>query len=129
MKALGASLLLIAILAVAKPAGADSIYKGTLAADQPFTLNVDNGAIGQGKTTVTVVYYLTVGRPATKFDVLIVAAGARESFLQVIPRGTHLIAIELPPPSNGTVLVDARQGPSAFAHDCQRGCTLTFDLQ
>jgi len=129
MKALGASLLLIALLSVARPAGADSIYKGTLAADQPFTLNLDNAGISSGKTTVAVIYYLTLGRPATKFEVFIVAAGARESFLQVIPRGTRLIAIELAPPNNTTVNVEAAQGSSSFTQACVRGCTLTFDLQ
>jgi len=48
MKSLGASLLLIALLSAAKPAGAASVYMGTLAADQPFTLNVDNAASPAG---------------------------------------------------------------------------------
>ena len=129
MKALCASLLLIALLSVAKPVGADSIYKGTFAADQPFTVELDNGQITTGKTTVTVIYYLIGGRPATKFDVHIVAAGARESFLQVIPRGTYLIAIELAPPINSTVNVELIQGFQSFTQTCVRGCTLTFDLQ
>jgi len=129
MKELGASLLLIALLSIAKPVGAASVYMGTLAGDQPFTLNIDNATNGQGKTSVTVVYYLTGGRPATKFDVHFVPAAAREGFLQVIPRGTRLIAVEVAGPANSIVLVDARQGATAFAWDCVSGCTLTFDVQ
>lgn len=78
---------------------------------------------------MTVVYYLTTGRPATHFDVHVVAAGAREGFLQVIPRGAHLIVVELASQSGVTVLVDTRQGASTLAYDCVSGCTLTFDLQ
>jgi hypothetical protein len=129
MKALGAFLLLIALLFVAKPIGAASVYMGTLAADQPFTLHIDNGGNSTGKTIVTVIYYLTTGKPATKFDIHIVAAGARPSFLQVIPRGTHLITVEASPPSNATVDVEATQGAAAFPRSCAGGCTLMFDLQ
>lgn len=139
MKALAASALLIALLSVAKPVGAHSAYMGTLDADQPYTINVDNGQIGQGKTIAT-VYYLTGGKPATaeqearlgkatKFDSLTVAAGARESLVQVIPKGTRLIAIDVAPPVGGTVNLDVRQGATGFSDTCVQGCTRILDLQ
>jgi hypothetical protein len=127
MKALGASVLLIALLSVAKPVGA--VHYGTLAADQPYTLNIDNGPIGVGVTSVRVVYYLTGGKPATKFDIFLVAAGAREQSSQVIPRNTVLIAIEVDAPRGGTVNVDVVQDLKAFTETCVGDCTLTFDLQ
>lgn len=117
------------LLSVAQPAGAQSIYKGTLEADQPFTLNLDNGMITSGKTIVTLIYYLDVGRPATKFDVHVVPAGARESFLLTIPRGTQLIEIKLAPPINATVNFEAVQGFQSFTQTCVQGCTLNFDLE
>jgi len=53
MKVFGASALLIALLSVTEPVGAHSDWFGTLAADQPYTINVDNAANSQGKTVVT----------------------------------------------------------------------------
>ncbi len=140
MKALVASPLLIALLSVAQPVGAQkTAWLGTLAADQPYTINVDNAGITSGKTIVT-IYYLTGGRPATaerearlgkatKFDSLTFAAGAQESFVQVIPKGTRLIAIEGAPPRNTTVNIEVVQGASSFPQACMDGCTLMFDLQ
>lgn len=127
MKALGASVLLIALLSVATPVGANSIYMGTLAADQSYSIHVDNGLISAGKTIVT-VYYLT-GRGAIKFNILTVAAGERQTSVQVIPRGTLQIAIEAAPPRNTTVNVEATQGFLSFTQACVDGCTMVFDLQ
>jgi hypothetical protein len=143
MKALGASALLIALLFVATSVGAQvehtSTYMGTLAADQPYTIFVDNGQIGAGKTVVT-VYYLTGGRPATaekearlgraiKFEIMTLAAGERQPLVQEIPKGTRLIVVEGSPPRNPTVLIELVQGLFSFPSDCQRGCRLIFDLQ
>lgn len=143
MKALGASALLIALLSVATSIGAQvehtSTYLGTLAADQPYTINVDNGQIGAGKTVAT-VYYLTGGRPATaerearlgkatKFEIMTLAAGERQTLLQEIPKGTRLIVVEGSPPPHANVLIDVVQGTFSFSSDCLRGCRLIFDLQ
>jgi hypothetical protein len=129
MKSLGASFLLVALLTVAQPAGADSIYMGTLTANQPFVLNIDNGLIAAGKTAVTVLHYLAGGRPSTQFDVHVVAAGARESFTHVIPKGARLTTIELAPPWLTSVNVEITQGATSFNHTCEHSCKLTFDLQ
>ena len=140
MKVFGASALLIALLSVTEPVGAHSDWFGTLAADQPYTINVDNAANSQGKTVVTIYYHIG-GRPATaeqepqlgtktKFDVLTVAARARELFLQLIPRDTRAIIIHVAPPANGTVIVDVRQGSSLFSDTCVGGgCSKVLDIQ
>jgi len=112
---------------------------GTLAADQPYLINVDNTASGNNKTALT-VYYLTGGKPetperearlgrATKFDLLIAAAAARETFTREIPKGTRRIVIEIAPPRNVTVLLEVAQGTSSFPEACVAGCTLTFDVE
>jgi hypothetical protein len=138
-KALGVSALLIALFVGLNPVWADVIYKGTLAADQPYVINIDNGPIVGEKTTVT-VYYLSGGKPATakrparlgrgaKFDVLVVAAGARVAWDQETPKDTRLIVVEVAPPANATVNVEVVQGLSSFTQTCVNGCTLTFDVQ
>jgi hypothetical protein len=143
MKALAASALLIALLSVATSVGAHSTYFGTLAADQPYTVNIDNAQNAQTKTIAT-VNYLSGGRPATaerearlgkatKFDVLTVAPGAREAFIQVIPKGTRLIIIDAAPPAFGTIILDVRQGATTFSDTCvmtlPSGCTKILDVQ
>jgi hypothetical protein len=138
MKTLTASALLIALLSLAKSAGASQNYVGTLAADQPYIINVDNGPI-LGKTAV-VVRCLIGGKPGTadkqprlgtseKFDVLTVGPGARESFLHGIPKGTRLIVIDVGTPPNATVNVEVVQGLSSFTRACVNGCSIMLDVQ
>lgn len=139
MRALVASPLLIALLSVAQPVGAQkTAWLGTLAADQPYTINVDNAQNSVGKTTV-VVYYLTGGKPATaerearlakaKVDLLIVSAGARETSVHVIPKGTRAISIDMAPPANGTLIVDVRQGAFNFSSTFTGGGVYLLDVQ
>ncbi len=129
VKALGACLLLITLLSVAMPVGADSVFLGTVAADQPITLNIDNSATGGAKTIVRVNYYLTGGRPSTKVDILVVPGGARQTFVQAIPRGTRAIAFELATAAFSSIPLEFLQGEfSSFYWTCVGGCTLMFDL-
>jgi hypothetical protein len=129
MKSLGFALLLFAIVA-STSVEADSAFKGTFVAEQPFTILVDNPNLA-GKAAVTVTYYLTGGEPSTQSDVHIVPAGHTGiSFVQLIPKGARLVVINVVPVSNGFVGVGVVQG--TFSVPQQSGIgefTLTFDVQ
>lgn len=140
MKALAASCaLVIALLSVAKPAGAHPIYKGTLLADRPYDLDFDHATVN-AKSIVT-VYYLTGGKPATaerearlgkgsKFDILTIPANARLSFVQEIPKGTRLVVIDIASAANTSFDCNINQvGGSSFPDICGGGNTFTFDVE
>jgi hypothetical protein len=127
MKPLGACLLLIAFVAITKPAEAQTVvYQGTLVAGEPFTINVDNTASGNNRTILTVSYR----RSGTMFDIITVPPASHATLHpRPIPRGTRLVAIEVAPPLGVNVGLETTQGPSSFPAACVGGCTLVFDVE
>jgi hypothetical protein len=122
---IGALAVPLVLMSIVDMAHAESIFKGTLDRDQPWTLNVDNSSTS-GQTALTIVYLTT----ATKSErvLLAVAGGGRQQFGDLrIPKDTRRILLEVSTPKNATIVVEIAQGGS-ITETVVGGATLVFGV-
>ena len=134
MRALRAVAVLMVLVATGNSAHTDSIYAGTLAGNQPWTITVDNATVND-KTLFTIFYLgespraTETGRlgEAVKFDLLSVQANERKVFSPTIPKKTRRIIIEVHAPQFVTVRIEIAQSFS-FPVDIVGGASVALEV-